>query len=419
MKLVCTQSDLNTNLSLVSRAVPSRPTHPVLGNVLLAADTETQQVRLTAFDLSLGIQTSFAAQVEEGGEIAIPAKLLNDIVSRLPEGEITLEDKLADTTGSRTRSAKAEEDNGTSSTAGAASDSSIVTLTSASGRYQVRAMDSEEFPELPQVEAGVAIHLPVEALFEGLRGSLFATSADETKQVLTGVHLTMQDDSLEFAATDGHRLAVVQTTNQKPTDEDEAQPSEEAGKSSGTTSGLEVTLPARALRELERMLAMRQPADTVALHFEQGQIIVQSADHRLTTRTLEGQYPAYRQLIPAQFQRQITIERRQLLSAVERIAVLADQKNNVVKFSIDSLDQKIALSVEAQDVGSGQESMSAEISGDSIDIAFNVKYLIDGLKALPTSDIQLQINTANSPVILTPLGGRKMIYLVMPVQLRV
>jgi DNA polymerase III subunit beta len=413
MKLICAQSDLNTNLSLVSRAVPSRPTHPVLGNVLLAADTQTQQVRLTAFDLSLGIQTSFAAQVEESGEITIPAKLLNDIVSRLPEGEITLEDTL----GTTASSAKEVVDNGASSTSGASSESSIVTLTSASGRYQVRAMDSGEFPALPQVEAGVAIHLPVEALFEGLRGSLFATSSDETKQVLTGVHLTMQEDSLEFAATDGHRLAVVQTTNQNVTND--ATPSEESRQGADTTSALEVTLPARALRELERMLAMRQPTDTVALHFEQGQIIFHSEDHRLTTRTLEGQYPAYRQLIPRQFQRQITIERRQLLSAVERIAVLADQKNNVVKFSIDSINQQLSLSVEAQDVGSGQESMSAQISGDSVDIAFNVKYLIDGLKALPTSDIQLQINTANSPVILTPLGGRKMIYLVMPVQLRV
>src|SRR5919199_3441099 len=97
MKLVCTQSDLNTNLSLVSRAVPSRPTHPILGNVLLAADTKTQQVQLTAFDLSLGIQTSFPATVEIGGEITIPAKLLNDIVSRLPGGEITLEDQAGET----------------------------------------------------------------------------------------------------------------------------------------------------------------------------------------------------------------------------------------------------------------------------------------------------------------------------------
>jgi DNA polymerase-3 subunit beta len=406
MKLICTQSDLNTNLSLVSRAVPSRPTHPVLGNVLLAADTKTQQVLLTAFDLSLGIQTSFAATVEVGGEIAIPAKLLNDIVSRLPEGEITLSDEVG------------ESDDG---------DSLLVTLTSASGRYQMRGMSAEEFPELPQVKAGVAVHLPIEALTQGLGGTLFATSSDETKQVLTGVHLTVQQDSLEFAATDGHRLAVVETTNQNAEDDSvsvavatqgESSEASEQVESASDTSGLEFTLPARALRELERTIAMRQGTDTVMLHFEQGQIVFQGGDQRLTSRTLEGQYPAYRQLIPRQFQRQITIERRQLLSAVERIAVLADQKNNIVKFSIDSINQQLSLSVEAQDVGSGRESMPAQVSGDSLDIAFNVKYLIDGLKALSTSDIQMQMNTADSPVILTPLGGLKMTYLIMPVQIR-
>lgn len=389
MKLVCTQSDLNTNLSLVSRAVPSRPTHPVLGNVLLTADADTQQVRLTAFDLSLGIQTSFAAQVEVDGEMTLPAKLLNDIVSRLPEGEITLEDITEEATSEQ------------------ACNRLLVTLTCASGRYQVRGMDAQEFPELPQVEAEVAIELPVEAVSEGLRGTLFSTSADETKQVLTGVHLTLKSDSIEFAATDGHRLAVVQTPN----------PSTQGAKQ-GQQSPLEFTLPARALRELERMLIVRQASEAIALHFEQGQAVFQGGDHRLTSRTLEGQYPAYRQLIPRSFSRQLTIDRRKLLGAVERIAVLADQKNNVVKFSIDSTNQHLSLAVEAQDVGSGQESMDAEISGDSLDIAFNVKYLIDGLKALPTSDIQIQMNAANTPVILTPLGGAKMTYLIMPVQLR-
>lgn len=390
MKLVCTQNDLNTNLSLVSRAVPSRPTHPILGNVLLTAEKETQLVRLTGFDLSLGIQTSFTATVEAEGEITIPAKLLNDIVSRLPEGEITLEDKLGETPEG---------------------DSVLVTLTSASGCYQMRGMGAEEFPELPQVKEGLAVQLSVEALTQGLGGSLFATSSDETKQVLTGVHLTMQQNSLEFAATDGHRLAVVQTTNQNAEEEEEAEVANDAAI-------LEFTLPARALRELERMVGMRQSSETVLLHFEQGQIVFQGGEHRLTSRTLEGQYPAYRQLIPRQFQRQITIDRRQLLSAVERIAVLADQKNNIVKFSIDSVNEQLSLSVEAQDVGSGRESMPAQVSGESLDIAFNVKYLIDGLKALSTSDIQIQMNTADSPVILTPLGGLKMTYLIMPVQIR-
>lgn len=386
MKLVCTQSDLNSNLSLVSRAVPSRPTHPVLGNVLFTADLASQQVQLTAFDLSLGIQTSFAATVETGGKITIPAKLLNDIVSRLPEGEITLEEQATETPEG---------------------DSVLITLTSASGCYQMRGMGADEFPELPQIKKGLFIQLSAEALTEGLSGSLFATSSDETKQVLTGVHLTMQQDSVEFAATDGHRLAVVQTTNQNADEETETD---------GTA--LEFTLPARALRELERMVGMRQSSEAVSLQFEQGQIVFQGGEHRLTSRTLEGQYPAYRQLIPQQFQRQITIDRRQLLSAVERIAVLADQKNNIVKFSIDYDAQELSISVEAQDVGSGRESMPAQVSGESLHIAFNVKYLIDGLKALSTSEIQMQMNTADTPVILTPLGGLKMTYLIMPVQIR-
>ncbi|MEC4887775.1 MAG: DNA polymerase III subunit beta [Scytonema sp. PMC 1070.18] len=387
MKLVCTQSDLSANLSLTSRAVPSRPTHPVLANVLLQADAQTNQVSLTAFDLNLGIRTSFSAEVLQGGAIAIPAKLLNDITSRLPEGEITLEEESASTGDTITG-------NGL-----------MVTLTPKSGRYQVRAMGAEEFPELPVIENTQALNITAAALIEGLKGSLFATSADETKQVLTGVHLTVQQDTLEFAATDGHRLAVVKTTNESIETLSEA--------------NLEVTVPARALRELERMLAhSSSPDESIAMYFDQGQVIFEWQNQRLTSRTLEGQYPAYHQLIPRQFERELTLDRKQFLSALERIAVLADQKNNIVKVSIDSESQEITLSCEAQDVGNGQESMSAQILGEEIDIAFNIKYLMEGLKALPSTEIQMQLNSSLTPVIFSPLSGLKMTYLAMPVQIR-
>ncbi|WP_414542830.1 DNA polymerase III subunit beta [Nostoc sp. CCY0012] len=386
MKLVCAQSDLSTNLSLVSRAVPSRPTHPVLANVLLQADAETNQVSLTAFDLSLGIRTSFHAEVIEGGAIALPAKLLVDITSRLPEGEVTLDDESA---------LEAETATG---------EGLIVTLTPKSGHYQVRAMGAEEFPELPTIENIEPLQLTTAALIEGLRGSLFATSGDETKQVLTGVHLTVKQDTLEFAATDGHRLAVVESTNERPL---------------GDSTQLEVTVPARALRELQRMLAHNASSDeAIALYLDQGQVVFSWQNQRLTSRTLDGQYPAYRQLIPRQFERQLTIERRQFISTLERIAVLADQKNNIVKVSINNAAQEITLSCEAQDVGSGRESMPAQISGEDIEIAFNIKYLMEGLKELPSSEIQMHLNQALTPVIFTPLGGLKMTYLAMPVQLR-
>lgn len=378
MKLICAQNELNAHLSLVSRAVSSRPTHPVLANVLITADQATQQISLVGFDLSLGLQTSFNAQVEEGGTLTLPARLLCDIVSRLPGGEVALEEQVGE---------------------------SLVTLTSASGRYQVRGLGAEEYPELPMVEDGEAAHLPIEALIEGLRGSLFSTSTDENKQVLTGVHIKAEQDGLEFAATDGHRLAVVQTLN-----------AETNGQSVGAE--FSVTVPGKALRELERMLQMNSAEAAVAVRFDQGQLVFEWANQRLTSRLLEGQYPNYRQLIPRQFSRQMTLDRRQFISALERIAVLADQRNSIVKLNLDSVRQELVLSVDAQDVGSGREAVPAQISGEDLEIAFNVKYLLEGLKAFNTNDVQMQFNAATSPSILTPLGGMKMTYLVMPVQVR-
>ncbi|NEQ25549.1 MAG: DNA polymerase III subunit beta [Microcoleus sp. SIO2G3] len=375
MKLTCTQAELNAHLSLVSRAIPSRPAQPVLANVLVSADAQTRQIRLTGFDLSLGVQTSFPAQVEAGGTLTLPAKLLCDIVSRLPEGSITL----------------------------AHDSDSLATLTCAAGRYQVRGMDAESFPELPAVESGREVHLSADVLLEGLRGSLFSASSDETKQVLTGVHLTGEPDGLEFAATDGHRLAVVRTG-------DEAEES--------TETSFKVTVPSKALRELERMLAMHTTTEPIAVRFDPGQLVFEWTNQRLTSRLLEGQYPNYRQLIPRQFSRQLTIDRRLFIGALERIAVFADQKSSIVKLSLDGVQQELVIAVDATDVGSGREAVPAQISGDDIDIAFNVKYLLEGLKAVNTTEVQMQFNTATSPSVLTPLGGLKMTYLVMPVQIR-
>lgn len=388
MKIVCNQSDLNANLTLVSRAVPSRPNHPILSNILLIADHEQQQVRLRGFDLSLGIEASFPATVSESGKLTLPAKTLGDIVSRLSDGELTL---LHDH----------EED---------ADDpeSTIVKLTSRSGRYKLRSLNPDEFPDLPEITDGESVALPVPALSDGLRSTLFAASTEDTKQVLTGVHVVLETDAIEFAATDGHRLSVVETPNEAP---DDAEPIAET---------LAVTVPARAMRELERVLGPLGAEDTVTLKVDESQVIFEISNTlRLTSRRLEGAYPQYQQLIPTQFQNQVSIDRRQLQSALDRIAVLASAQNNVVKCEIKQADQEIYLSVESQDMGSGREAIAAQItSAEPPEIAFNVRYLMDGLKALASNEIQIHLNTATQPVIFTPLGGLKMTYLAMPVQLR-
>ncbi len=393
MKFVCSQSDLNNNLSLVSRVVPSRPEPPVLGNVLLVAEADTQKVNLTGFDGSLGISTSFNAEIIEAGAITLPAKLFNDIVSRLPEMEITL--------------AAREKENDSDDLA------IVANLSSPSGKFELRGIEGSEFPELPVVSQGEAIALPVSLLLEGLRGCLFAASTELSKQILTGIHVkTQTQDSLperlEFAATDSHRLAVVETSLEK-LDEENLEPL--------NITNFAVTIPARALRELEKILVTLPLSETVQLRFDDTQVIFESGDRRLTSLRLLGAYPAYEQLIPRQFARQVVVDRKRLLTSLELVAVLA-QKNNIVKFSLDSQAGQLFLSVDAQDIGSARESLSADIIGEDIDIAFNIKYLMDGLKAMSATEIKMQLNEWNQPVIFTPLSGVKMTYLIMPVQIR-
>ena len=375
MKLVCSQAELNSSLQLVSRAVAARPTHPVLANVLLTADAGTGRLSLTGFDLSLGIQTSLSASVATSGAITLPARLFGEIVSRMPaDSPITL----------------SCEDG-----------SEQVELTSLSGSYQMRGMPADDFPELPLAQAGTPIKLDPEVLIKGLRATLFASSGDEAKQLLTGVHLGLDQNGLECAATDGHRLAVLRLQN-----------------ASSSEAELDVTVPARSLRELERLLSSRGGSDAVSLFCDRGQVVFQWADQVLTSRSLDGTYPNYRQLIPESFGRQLQVDRKGLLSALERVAVLADQHNNVVKLTSDPAAGQLSISADAQDVGSGSESIGAQVSGDAIQIAFNVRYVLEGLKAMGCEQVQLQCNAPTTPVVLAPQDDSSFTYLVMPVQIR-
>jgi DNA polymerase III subunit beta len=382
MKLVCSQSEFHAGLQLVSRAVASRPTHPVLANVLLTADAGTGRLSLTGFDLSLGIQTSIPADVEASGAITLPARLLGEIVARLPaDSPITLHS-----------SESAEQ----------------VELTSLSGSYQMRGMPAEDFPDLPLVQSGQPIRLAADALVKGLRATLFASSGDEAKQLLTGVHLSLAEESLECAATDGHRLAVLRLQEGGQAESGESVAGEPFA----------VTVPARSLRELERLISGRQSQEPLSLFCDRGQVVFLWADQVLTSRSLDGTYPNYGQLVPESFSHSICVDRRALVSALERVAVLADQHNNVVKLSTAAGSSQLQVQADAQDVGRGSESLAADIQGEPIQIAFNVRYLLDGLKAMASDQVTLHCNAPTTPAVLRPLDEADFTYLVMPVQIR-
>ncbi len=362
---------LQTAIAAAGRAVPSRPTHPVLGNLLLTADAATDKISLTGFNLELGIVAKADAEVTQPVSLAVPAKTLADIVSKV-DGSIVL--SVTDETG--------------------------LVIRTRTGEYKIQGMDAEEFTSLPVV-AAEPIAIPTSLLL-AVESVLFSASTNETKQILCGVHVSPSEGAIELAATDGHRLTVCR----HPIDED------------SEISIEPVTIPRSALAEIDRMLATA--GETINLYAERGMVAFEWGDYYVVTRTFEGQYPAYSNLIPRQFDRMITTDRKALLGALDRISVIADQKSNhIVKWAIDPEAESLTISADAQDAGSGREEITnAQFSGEKLDLAFNVKYLMELLKNLTTTEVQIQLNTPTSPVLITPLGGPKVTGLVMPVQVR-
>jgi DNA polymerase III subunit beta len=379
MKFTCAQSELNDHLAIAAKATSSRPTRPILSYILVVADAATQAVTLTGFDEAIAIATSFTAQVEDSGTICLPAKLWGDIVSRLPKQAVTL------------------------AMGGGAMDAFFtVAMTTGKISYDVRGLSPEDYPALPTVE-GEPIAIAALSLLQGLKGALPSVSDDESKQVLMGVHLLGGSDAIEFAATDGHRLSVLQS------------------ESDTAAESLEVTVPGQALRHLEAMLRTHDAIEPVKVYLDDVQVRFELGARRLIARLLEGQYPNYRKLLPKDFLHQARVDRRVFIVSLERISVLAATKSNIIKIAVAS--EAIALSVDASEIGSGLEQLPATVQGDAIDIAFNATYLLDGLRAIESAEVELLMNTPVSPAVLRPAQGFAPLgteprYLIMPVQIR-
>jgi len=384
MEIICNQNELNNAIQLVSKAVASRPTHPILANILLTADQGTNKISLTGFDLNLGIQTSFDGTVKNSGAITIPSKLLSDIVNKLPnETPVSLEvDENSDN----------------------------ILIKSDRGSFNLKGIPSDEYPNLPFVESGTSLNIDPSSFLKALKSTIFASSNDDSKQLLTGVNFTFKQKYLESASTDGHRLAVVLIGNEENIEFTE--------NLSPDDENFSVTIPTRSLREIEKLLTLRSTEKSIKLFYDKGQVVFISSNQIITTRTLEGEYPNYSQLIPDNFEKLFIFNTKKLTDALERIAVLADQQSSVVKIKLD--DNNLALiSADAQDIGSANESIPVSYSGEKFDIAFNVRYLLEGLKVISCENVVLKCNLSTTPAVFVPEDNiNSFTYLVMPVQVR-
>jgi len=380
--LTCSVSDLCSSIELVNNAISLRPTHPILANILFVADSTSNKISLTGFDLNLGILIAFDAKnVKRSLAFTLPAKLLLDFLKQFPSSSLL--------------------------SISHQNDSVVIDIERASYKFEV-SRDIEDYPQLPLVESGVSLNIKSSSFLKAISSTIFASSRDESKALLTGVNFTFKQNYIESASTDGHRLAVVLVDNVE--------------NSTLNEDDFSITIPTSSLVEIEKLVALGKSKNLIKLFYDRGQVVFTFSGQIITTRTLEGIYPNYSQLIPDTFSNEFIFDKIDLIQSLERLGVLAKQRNNVINFKFDPKNMKAKISVDIQDIVTGFESFEFKSANDNyekFDIAFNPRYLLEGLKVIASKNVILKCNLSTNPAVLVPEDKLNFFtYLIMPVQVR-
>ena len=398
MHLICSQDLLNDALLFVKSAVPTRPLHPVLVNALVSADTEMQQVTLTVSDMVLTMSASFEAQVESSGEITLPAEVLMNVVSKCPSGNLTIASTTSPLPVARSKEKRKAAETATFHYRATIADTQ-------GGSVEIRGMDAGEFPSLTTVK-GKLTSLPAKVIKTGLKGVLFAASTDETKKILTGMQWSFdpRQNLLNCTATDGHQVALISLSTEgigRKRRSRETQP-----------IASRCIIPVKALKELTRALEKVEPDQPLQFAYDElaTRVLFEVSDgdihKQIICQCLEDIYPDCQTLVNQyQYPKQITVNKGELLVKLDRLSVLADKKENSVRFYFDRPHQEIHLSIE-RDYGKGKQVVSAEVPADAdqLEITFNVNYLLNAIRAISSSAVCITLNKPYTPVNLKPAG---------------
>ncbi len=374
MKVSSPQEQLQHALAQVSRAVATKTTFPVLSNVLLDAEGDT--LKLAATNQEIGITSWIVARVEEPGRVTVDARLLSEFVNTLPHETVRL-----------------STDPGRL----------VLKVRGPGADAEINGIDAEEFPLFPRLEddAFTATVEP-QTLREMIGLVEFAAASDDSRPVLAGVLIRFEDERIVMAAADGFRLAV-----------------REAELDSGVLERLDIIVPARALRELARILGDRTEPIALKVTPNRGQLIVHTDDTEFYSRLIDGTFPDFRQIVPPEFATRLELSRDDFLAAVRRAGFFARDNNDVVRLSAKSSEDELApgnveVSANAAERGSSQSDVAAAINGPEGQIAFNSRYLVDVLSVLRSGRVMLGMNGANQAGVVRPLDSESYTYVIMP-----
>jgi DNA polymerase III subunit beta len=363
LKATVQREQLADRVSVVARALSSRASVLVLGGILLR--TTEGGIELSATDMEISLRATVEASVAGEGQVVVPGRLLLDIARALPDSQVMLE-------------VVAEE--------------SVLLVTSGSASYRIHTYSSEDFPQLPDLAAGLPHPVDGEALLTTITRVSRSASRDESRPVLTGIFVSFEGDKLVMAATDSYRLAVKETV------------------APGQLPDLEAIIPARALQELARLAV---PGEPIELASQENHVVFGSAGVWLTSRRIDGQFPNYRQLLPDQFEHELELPREELLDVVRRVGLLA-QRNSPLRLRF--AEGKLAVSARTQDVGEAQETLPAPFSAEPLEIGFNAEFLRDGLESVDSETVRVKLISPLRPAVLQG-DTADYTYLIMPIRL--
>lgn len=366
MNIVCDKALLSSAIDGVSKAVTLRSSIPALEGILLKA--EGFQLTLTGYDLEMGITTTIEANVRQAGEIVLSAKLLGDMVRRLPSGEVSIY----------------------------TNESGNATIKGGVAEFDILAMSASDYPDLPTPGADHTLTIKAGMLRGMIEKTLYAVSQDDKKPAHTGELFAIEEDKLTVVALDGYRLAIVERPVQ-------------------AEKHIRIIIPAKTLTEVNKLLG--DDEDDVRISANRRFVVFNSGNYTILSRLIEGEFLNYANVIPNGCKTRVVLETRDFIDTIERASlIITERLKNPLRILFDA-SGKVTVRCQTN-LGKVVDEFAAQVEGDPVEIGFNNRYLLDALRNARCEKVVLELNGPLSPVKILPEEGSDFIYLVLPVRFK-
>jgi DNA polymerase-3 subunit beta len=370
MKIQILKENLEKGVSTVQSFIPSKTTLPILGNI--AIETAGDKIIFKATDLDISIKTGTPCTVLEEGAITVPGKKFTEIVRELPNTMIDIE---------------LEND--------------VFTIRSESGVYKILGVSIDEFPRFPEIEKEQQFEIEPYYLKRMINKTLFAVSTDESRPELNGIYWEIFSDETRMVSTDGRRLAKIKLKKDFPNIEEE----------------LGIIIPTKALSYLSR-INDGGDENNVQIYLDKSYVVFEFDDTTIFSRLIDATFPDYEQVIPMSNDKQLIVDKNEIISALRRISILANAQNHQIAMELSP--EKVKLRTNTPDIGEGDEEIEAEYDNEEMEIGYNANYLLDAFRNIDSDNIILEFSSSLSAGLIKPEVQKEnehYISLVMPLRL--